>query len=341
MDVCWTVAGMIGLFFMVVVLLLSIVDLIMCSVDSSNAVKKHSGGSSDAVDSDLTLRRAASRTVGAMPEWLKKQADHLTPDRWKLVMHDLEWKTGYKVDRNNPMPEEALRENSRYDDERLYDDVQLYYEWLDSPEWLKKQFDEEEYSVERAGLEYLDLMLKIGKGIDPGDEGYQGRAFPSLDYKLPSSLRDTVNEIVRFLKSLPDSTERPREDVAETVMETISSLATIQGKSFTAALRDAKAEELAKIREAENKRRNAYNDAILSAVSVAKSRMPDENDVARNILLHDIDKLDKLSRGDAAAEALHSQQSGEAAYQGVPGRGRNRSQLRGERVYTPSGCGIH
>lgn len=263
---------MIGLFFMVVVLLLSITDLIMCSVDSSNAVKKHSGGSSDAVDSDLTLRRAASRTVGAMPEWLKKQADHLTPDRWKLVMHDLEWKTGYKVDRNNPMPEEALRENSRYDDERLYDDVQLYYEWLDSPEWLKKQFDEEEYSVERAGLEYLDLMLKIGKGIDPGDEGYQGRAFPSLDYKLPSSLRDTVNEIVRFLKSLPDSTERPREDVAETVMETISSLATIQGKSFTAALRDAKAEELAKIREAENKRRNAYNDAILSAVSVAKSR---------------------------------------------------------------------
>lgn len=78
-------AGMIGLFFMFFmdVMLFGIADITACSVGSSNAVKKHSGGSSDAVDPDLTLRRAASRTVSAMPEWLKKQANHLTPDRWK------------------------------------------------------------------------------------------------------------------------------------------------------------------------------------------------------------------------------------------------------------------
>lgn len=52
----WAVAGMIGLFFMDV-MLFGIVDITACSVGSSNAVKKHSGGSSDAVDPDLTLRR--------------------------------------------------------------------------------------------------------------------------------------------------------------------------------------------------------------------------------------------------------------------------------------------
>ena len=162
------------------------------------------------------------------------------------------------------------------------------------PEWRRARLAEEPYTVERAGFDYLDLMLRIEQ-LDKTPSMFYGKSFPSAGYRLPGALKDAVGEIILFLSSLPDSGEDPRMDVEEAVMDTISQLATIDGESFTAALHDAKLEELAKKTEVENKKRDAYNDAVLDAVNAAQALTPDENDEACKTVLRGMEKLHKLS----------------------------------------------
>lgn len=156
------------------------------------------------------------------------------------------------------------------------------------------RLNEKPYSSERAGLDYLDLTTRIENGLDTGREGYLRKALPSLDYRLPSSLKDAVVEIILFLSSLPESGEKPREDVVKTVMDTIDSLAIIDGKSFTATLRRAKAEA---VREKDD----AYNGAILDAADAARDRLSAKNDEGYKIIARGMDRMDKLSRASVPA----------------------------------------
>ena len=162
---------------------------------------------------------------------------------------------------------------------------------VEGPGWQKTRLAAEPYTVARAGSDYLRLMSRI----EDSGGSFSAEPFPSLDCRLPDSLKEAVGKIILFLSSLPDSGEDPRMDVEEAVMDTIRQLAAIDGESFTAALHDAKLEELAKKTEVENKKRDAYNDAVLDAVNAAQAEMPDENDEACKTVLRGMEKLHRLS----------------------------------------------
>ena len=162
---------------------------------------------------------------------------------------------------------------------------------VEAPVWQKTRLAAEPYTVERAGVDYLRLVSRI----EMRDEASDGELRGELDHRLPDSLKEAVGKIILFLSSLPDSGEDPRMDVEEAVMDTIRQLAAIDGESFTAALHDAKLEELAKKTEVENKKRDAYNDAVLDAVNAAQAEMPDENDEACKTVLRGMEKLYRLS----------------------------------------------
>lgn len=161
------------------------------------------------------------------------------------------------------------------------------------PEWRRARLAEEPYTVERAGFDYLNLMLRIEQ-LDKTPSMFYGKSFPPASYRLPDSLKDAVGEIVLFLSSLPESGEKPREDVVKTVMDTIDSLAIIDGKSFTATLRRAKAEA---VREKDD----AYNGAILDAADAARDRLSAKNDEGYKIIARGMDRMDKLSRASVPA----------------------------------------
>lgn len=177
------------------------------------------------------------------------------------------------------------------------------------PEWLKTRMNSEPGSgvserqwalaageptpEQRAGLEYLDLMLKIENGLDTGKEGYRGETFPEVDYRLPNSLKEAVGKIILVLSSLPDSWEEPREDTVKVIMENIGRLATIRGASFAAALRDAKSEELARKIEAENRKNDAYDNEIMDALKGSPAPAP--TDEGYKAILRGMDRLDKIN----------------------------------------------
>ena len=115
-----------------------------------------------------------------------------------------------------------------------------------TPDWWTQRLAAEPYTVERAGLDYLELVSRIELRDETWDGSFHGKSFSSvhyLHYRLPNSLKDAVGEIILFLSSLPDSGEAPGEDTVEAVMDTIDRLATIDGESFTEAVRRLHEEE--------------------------------------------------------------------------------------------------
>ena len=179
------------------------------------------------------------------------------------------------------------------------------------PAWLETRLAEEPYTVERAGLDYLELVSRIDLVDGTPDGSFHGKPFPSVYYRLPGSLKTVVGEIVLFLSSLPDSGEAPGEDAVEAVMDTINSLATIDGESFTEAVRrlheeaeNEKKEEEDKARAekkaAEDKARADYDGEVMKAVDTTRNTLTAktdaETDERRKRILRGMDRLSKISK---------------------------------------------
>lgn len=133
---------------------------------------------------------------------------------------------------------------------------------VEGPGWQKTRLAAEPYTVKRAGLDYLDLMSEIelrGKALC-GE--FRGEPFPSLDHRLPSPLKEAVGKIILLLSSLPDYGKEPEEDAVEAVMDAVDRLATIDGRSFVAAVRDS-------FMEAKDKEKDDYNSEVMSAVDAS------------------------------------------------------------------------
>ena len=166
------------------------------------------------------------------------------------------------------------------------------------PAWLEARFTEEPYTVERAGLDYLELASSIELWDEVPDGSFHGKSFPSSNRRLPDPLKDAVVEIVLFFSSLPDSWEEPDEETMEAVMRAIDRMATIDGESFVEAVRRLREEDEDKKRAAENKARADYNGEVMKAVDASMDTMDAKADeqyeaVQRGMNL--LSKMDKLA----------------------------------------------
>lgn len=168
------------------------------------------------------------------------------------------------------------------------------------PTWLETRFSGEPYTVKRAGLDYLGLMSRIElRGEAPSM--FAGRPFPPSDYRLTSSLKDAVGEIILFLSSLPDSGEEPEDDVVEAVMDIIDHLATVDGESFVEVVCRHHEEE-------ESREKTEYNGKVMRAVTDTKSSLSVRNDAQYKTVLRGLNRLSKIGRaGERAHESADGQ----------------------------------
>ena len=169
-----------------------------------------------------------------------------------------------------------------------------------TPDWQKTRLAEEPYTVERAGLDYLELASSIELWDEVPDGSFHGKSFPSVRYKLPDSLKAIVVEIVLFLSSLPDA-EEPDGETVEAVIDAIDRLATIDGESFTEAVRRLHEEEEDKKKAAEDKARADYNGGIMKLVDATRNTLAVRNDEQYKALMHGMDKLSKLGERTAGS----------------------------------------
>lgn len=146
------------------------------------------------------------------------------------------------------------------------------------PAWLETRLAAEPYTVERAGLDYLELVSRIELRDETWDGSFHGKPFPSVYYRLPDSLKEAVGKIVLFLSSLPDSREAPGEDAVEAVMDTIDRLATIDGESFTETVRRLHEEAENKKKEEGDKTRDDYNGGAMSSLDTANNALDAKTD---------------------------------------------------------------
>ena len=173
------------------------------------------------------------------------------------------------------------------------------------PAWLEARFTEEPYTVERAGLDYLELASSIELWDEVPDGSFHGKSFPSSNRRLPDPLKDAVVEIVLFLSSLPDSWEEPDEETMEAVMSTIDRLATIDGESFTEAVRRLREEDEDKKKAAEDKAKADYNGGIMRTVNATRDALAVENDDEYKEIQKGMARLGKISEaGEQAAESV-------------------------------------
>ena len=205
---------------------------------------------------------------------------------------------------------------------RPYLDLQLaaFFTMGAMPEWLRKRMIHgtwrgwpnaqraKPYTVERAGLDYLELMNEIKHDPKKYMWCFHDELFPGCGYRLPDSLKAPVSEIILLLSSLPDSGEEPDEETMEAVISTIDRLAVIDGEeSFTAAVRRS-------LTEKEKKRRDDYNSEIRrtldTANSVLDAKTDAEADEGYKRVQRGIDRLSKISKeADLAAESAGSQRA--------------------------------
>ena len=281
-------------------------------------------------DSYLDLRLAAFLTVGAMPEWLRKQMDL---DYEKYGSREEMQKEKARLARALRYGELVMKDHSRYLsremrkpmlelDEQDYTDMKNKIEQLDEclkqplAEWRKTRLAEEPYTVERAGLDYLELASSIELRDKAPDGSFHGKSFPGVNYRLPGSLKDAVGEIILFLSALPDSGEEPDEETMEAVVSTIDRMATIDGESFTEAARrlheeaeNKKKEEEDKARAekkaAEDKAKTDYNSEIMRTVNATRDALAVENDDEYKEIQKGMARLGKISEaGEQAAESV-------------------------------------
>ena len=249
-------------------------------------------------DPYLDLRLAAYLTVGVMPEWLRKQMD---PEK------TLEWEeSGQKKTplADGPHSRGHVRPTEP-DAPALYDEDahHMTHTWC-GPEWQKARLAKEPYTVGRAGLDYLDLMSRIER-LDKTPSPFYGKPMPPRDRWLPGSLKDAVGEIILFLSALPDSGEEPDEETMEAVMSTIDRLATIDGESFTEAVRRLREEDEDKKKAAEDKAKADYNGGIMRTVNATRDALAVENDDEYKEIQKGMARLGKISEaGERAAESV-------------------------------------
>ena len=267
-------------------------------------------------DSYLDLRLAAFLTVGAMPEWLRKQMDL---DYEKYGSREEMQKEKARLARALRYGELVMKDHSRYLsremrkpmlelDEQDYTDMKNKIEQLDEclkqplAEWRKTRLAEEPYTVERAGLDYLELASSIELRDKAPDGSFHGKSFPGVNYRLPDSLKDDVGEIILFLSALPDSGKEPDEETMEAVVSTIDRLATIDGESFTEAVRRLHEEDEDNKKAAEDKAKADYNGGIMRTVNATASALAVENDDEYKEIQKGMARLGKISEaGERAA----------------------------------------
>ena len=159
---------------------------------------------------------------------------------------------------------------------------------VEGPGWQKTRLAAEPYTVKRAGLDYLDLMSEIelrGKALC-GE--FRGEPFPPLDHRLPSPLKEAVGKIILLLSSLPDSGKEPEEDAVEAVMDAVDRLATIDGRSFVAAVRDS-------FMEAKDKEKADYNSEVMNAVDASMHAQASETGEGSKTVQENMETLRKMS----------------------------------------------
>ena len=270
-------------------------------------------------DSYLDLRLAAFLTVGAMPEWLRKQMDL---DYEKYGSREEMQKEKARLARALRYSELVMKTHSCYLsremrksmlelDEQDYTDTKNKIEQLDEclkqplAEWRKTRLAEEPYTVERAGLDYLELASSIELRDKAPDGSFHGKSFPGVNYRLPGSLKDAAGEIILFLSALPDSGEEPDEETMEAVVSTIDRLATIDGESFTEAVRRLREEDEDKKKAAEDKAKADYNGGIMRTVNATRDALAVENDDEYKEIQKGMARLGKISEaGERAAESV-------------------------------------
>ena len=270
-------------------------------------------------DSYLDLRLAAFLTVGAMPEWLRKQMDL---DYEKYGSREEMQKEKARLARALRYSELVMKTHSCYLsremrksmlelDEQDYTDTKNKIEQLDEclkqplAEWRKTRLAEEPYTVERAGLDYLELASSIELRDKAPDGSFHGKSFPGVNYRLPDSLKDAVGEIILFLSALPDSGEEPDEETMEAVVSTIDRMATIDGDSFTEAVRRLREEDEDKKKAAEDKAKADYNGGIMRTVNATRVALAVENDDEYKEIQKGMARLGKISEaGEQAAESV-------------------------------------
>ena len=188
--------------------------------------------------------------------------------------------------------------------------------WAWPGRWLGTRRSGEPYTVERAGVDYLELMREIEQ--DPKYMwSFHGKSFPGVDYRLTGSLKNAVVEIVLLLSSLPDSGEEPDEDTVDAVMFTINRLATINGESFTLAVHQLHEEAEDKKKAAEDKRKADYNSEILRALYVANkaldAKADAETDEKYKSIQRGMKRLSKISKESGCVAESAARQLAEAA----------------------------
>ena len=160
--------------------------------------------------------------------------------------------------------------------------------WQERWRWRGTRCPGEPYTAERAGLDYLELVSRIELEDEAPDGSFHGKSFPSVDYRLPGSLKNVVVEIVLFLSSLPDA-GKPDGETMKAVMDTIDRLATIDGESFTESVHRRYEEE-------EDKARADYNSRIMDLVDATRNTLAVRNDDQYKALMHSMDRLSELSK---------------------------------------------
>ena len=158
-----------------------------------------------------------------------------------------------------------------------------------TPDWQEARLAEEPYTVERAGLDYLELASSIELWDKPPCGSFHGKSFPGVNYRLPGSLKDAVGEIILFLSALPNSVGEPDEETMEAVVKAIDRLATIDGESFTTAVQRGYNGEIMKIVDASTDAMDAKSGRHYEAIQRGMSK------------LSKINRASKLSREPAAA----------------------------------------
>lgn len=198
------------------------------------------------------------------------------------------------------------------------------------PAWLKEwtwpgrrmgtRFDGEPYTVERAGVDYLELMRKIEQNPQAymwETWSFRGKSLPGIDCRLPDPLKDAVVEIVLLFSSLPDSGEAPDEETEAAVLYTINRLATIDGESFTEVVHRLHEEAEDEKKAAEDKRKADYNSEIrrtLYAANIALDAKADaKTDERYESIQRGMKRLSKISEESGCAAESAASQLAEAA----------------------------
>ena len=149
---------------------------------------------------------------------------------------------------------------------------------VEGPGWQKTRLAAEPYTMERAGLDYLDLMSKIElRGKAPCGK-FHGKSFPGVNYRLPDSLKDAVGKIILFLSALPNSVGEPDEETMEAVMKAIDRMAIIDGESFTTAVQ------------------RDYNGEVMKVVDSAMDTMDAKADSQYEAVQRGMNRLSKINR---------------------------------------------